>query len=168
MTLPPLRDRKDDVPVLADFFASQYSIRNRGAIFRLPDEVRTLLRNYDWPGNVSELKGSIKRSLAPEVTNWTENLSAWCNNQMGTNKRPSGTTTIDVKDDVRRFMENNRDLPLKKAKQRYAMQVESRIMKAALSMTHGNCKRAAGLLKISYKTMLNKAKQYDLVSMENK
>ena len=163
MTLPPLRDRRDDVPVLADFFASRYSIRNRGAIFRLPDEVRTILRNYDWPGNVSELKGSIKRSLAPGVTNWTENLSTWCRTQMGTHKRPSGTTTMDVKDDVRRFLENNRDLPLKKAKQRYAMQVESRIMKAALSTTHGNCKKAAGLLNISYKSMLNKAKAYQLV-----
>ena len=163
MTLPPLRDRKDDVPVLADFFASQYSIRNRGAIFRLPDEVRTILRNYDWPGNVSELKGSIRRSLAADVTHWTENLSTWCNNQMGMHKRPSGTSTIDVKDDVRRFLENNRDLPLKKAKQRYAMQVESRIMKAALSTTHGNCKKAAGLLNISYKSMLNKAKAYQLV-----
>jgi len=163
MTLPPLRDRKDDVPVLADFFASRYSIRDKGAIFRLPDEVRTILRNYDWPGNVSELKGSIKRSLAPGVTSWTENLSTWCNNQMVTHKRPSGTSTIDVHDDVRRFLKDNRDLPLKKAKQRYGMLVESRIMKAALSTTHGNCKKAAGLLKISYKSMLNKAKAYQLV-----
>jgi transcriptional regulator with PAS, ATPase and Fis domain len=43
------------------------------------------------------------------------------------------------------------------------MQVESRIMKAALSTTHGNCKKAAGLLNISYKSMLNKAKAYQLV-----
>ena len=96
MTLPPLRDRRDDVPVLADFFASRYSIRNRGAIFRLPDEVRTILRNYDWPGNVSELKGAIKRALASDVTNWTENLSTWCRAQMGSHRRPSGTSTIDV------------------------------------------------------------------------
>ena len=163
MTLPPLRDRKDDVPVLADFFASQYSIRNRGAIFRLPDEVQTILRSYDWPGNVSELKGSIKRSLAPGVASWTENLSTWCRARMRTHRRPSSTSTIDLHDDVRRFLENNRDLPLKKAKQRYAMQVESRIMKAALSTTHGNCKKAAGLLNISYKSMLNKAKEYQLV-----
>ena len=95
ITLPPLRDRRDDVPVLADFFASRYSIRNRGAIFRLPEEVRIILRNYDWPGNVSELKGSIKQSLAPGVTNWTENLSTWCRTQMGTHKHPPGTTTID-------------------------------------------------------------------------
>ena len=163
MTLPPLRDRKDDVPVLADFFASQYSIRNRGAIVQLPDEVRTILRNYDWPGNVSELKGSIKRSLASGVTNWTENLSSWCRAKMRTHRRPSSPWTIDVHDDVRRFLEKNRELPLKKAKQRYVMQVESRIMKAALSTTHGNCKKAAGLLKISYKSMLNKAKAYELV-----
>ena len=162
MTMPPLRDRKDDLPVLADFFVSHYSIQNRGAIFRLPDEIRTILRDYDWPGNVSELKGSIKRSLAAGVTNWTENLSTWCRTQIGTHKRRFGTTTMDVKDDVRRFLENNRDMPLKKAKQRFAMQVERRIMKAALSATHGNCKKAASLLNISYKTMLNKAKAYQL------
>ena len=163
MMLPPLRDRRDDVPVLADFFASQYSVQNGGAIFRLPDEVRTILRNYDWPGNVSELKGSIRRSLAAGVTHWTENLTTWCRTQMGTHERPSGTPTVDAQDDVRRFLENNPDLPLKKAKQRYAMQVESRIIEAALSTTHGNCKRAAGLLNISYKSMLNKAKAYQLV-----
>ena len=163
ITLPPLRDRKDDVPVLADFFASRYSIRNRGAIFRLPDDVRTHLRNYDWPGNVSELKGAIKRALASDVTNWTESLSTWCRAQMGSHRRPSGTSTIDIRDDVRRFLEKNRELPLKKAKQRYVMQVESRIMKAALHTTHGNCKKAAGLLNISYKSMLNKVKAYQLV-----
>ncbi len=52
---------------------------------------------------------------------------------------------------------------MKKAKQRYVMQVESRIMKAALHTTHGNCKKAAGLLNISYKSMLNKVKAYQLV-----
>jgi two-component system response regulator AtoC len=163
MTLPPLRDRKDDVSVLADFFVSQYSIQNRGAIFRLPDEVRNLLRNYDWPGNVSELKASIKRSLAPGVTHWTENLSAWCNDQMRNKERPPGRSTIDVKADLRRFLENNRDLPLKRARQRFGMQVERRIMKVALSATRGNCKKAAGLLNISYKSMLNKVKEYHLV-----
>ncbi len=123
ITLPPLRDRRDDVPVLADFFASRYSIRNRGALFRLPEKVRTILRNYDWPGNVSELKGSIKQSLAPGVTNWTEHLSTWCNNQMRTKKHPPRTKHLDLivkrrwivrslsfwrdgKDDVRRFLEN--------------------------------------------------------------
>ncbi len=163
ITQPPLRNRRDDVPVLADFFASRYSIRNWGAIFRLPDEVRTILRNYDWPGNVSELKGAVKRSLATGTTHWTENLSAWVNDQRRRKKRPPGTSTMDVKDDVRRFLDNNRNLPLKKARQRFAMQVERRIIKVALSATRGNCKKAAALLNISYKSMLNKAKAYQLV-----
>jgi transcriptional regulator with PAS, ATPase and Fis domain len=163
MTLPPLRDRKDDVRVLADFFVSRYSIQYRGTIFRLPDEVRTMLRRYDWPGNVSELKGSIKQSLAPGVSDWPENLLTWCNTQMRTKTHPTGIPTGDVKYDVRRFLQNNPDLPLKIAKQRYAMQVESRIMKAVLSSTRGNCKKAAGLLSISYKSMLSKAKAYQLV-----
>jgi transcriptional regulator with PAS, ATPase and Fis domain len=69
---------------------------------------------------------------------------------------------VDLNDDVRRFLKNNKDLPLKTARKRYVMQVESQIMKAALSRTNGNCKKAAGLLNISYKSMLNKAKAYNL------
>lgn len=163
MTVPPLRDRQDDVHALSDFFAAKYSIRNRGAIFRLPDEVRTVFKNYDWPGNVAELKHTIKRSLSAEVPAWTENLSIWCKHHKGMNKCNSSASTIDANDDVRRFLKNNHDMPLKQARQRYAMQVEIRIMKTALSKTNGNCKKAAGLLNISYKSMLNKAKAYQLV-----
>ena len=162
MTLPPLRDRREDITALADFFVARHSIHNGGAFFRLTDEVRTVLNGHPWPGNVAELKGTIRRLLAGEVTDWTENLSTWCGNQARTQERQAGAGTMDVNTDMRRFLVNNRELSLKQATQRYAMQVEIQIIKAALSTTNGNCKKAAGLLDISYKSMLNKVKEYRL------
>ncbi len=67
-----------------------------GQFFDCPTKCEPILRNYDWPGNVSELKGAIKRSLASDVTNWTESLSTWCRTQMRSHQRPSGTSTIDM------------------------------------------------------------------------
>ena len=66
-------------------------------------------------------------------------------------------------DEVHQFLEKNRDISLKQAKNRYVSQVEKKMMKAALAQTNGNCKKAAGLLNISYKSMLNKVKEYQLV-----
>jgi DNA-binding NtrC family response regulator len=61
--LPPLRQRKEDVPLLADFFLRRYSDENQRSIRRLnPDTLRQLL-NYAWPGNVRELENVIERAV---------------------------------------------------------------------------------------------------------
>jgi DNA-binding NtrC family response regulator len=161
LSVPPLRHRREDVPALADFFAAQTSIRHRGAIVRLPDAVRRDLKHYPWPGNVAELKGAIARILARDVIDWAAAVPGRGAGPVGaTRQRRPG---IDLDEDLRRFLKNNPDLSLKNAKRRFGMQVESRIMQAALVCTRGNCKKAAGLLNISYKSMLNKVKDYRLV-----
>jgi DNA-binding NtrC family response regulator len=160
MTVPPLRDRQEDLSALADFFVASYSIRKNGTVYRLPDTVRTVFKAYHWPGNVSELKRTVKQLMATDATHGEGKLPTWFVNP--TCEHLKTGSAVGLNDDARRFLKNNRDLPLKKAKQRFAMQVESQIMKAALSRTNGNCKKAAGLLNISYKSMLNKAKAYNL------
>jgi DNA-binding NtrC family response regulator len=61
--LPPLRQRKEDIPLLADFFLRRYSDENQRSIRRLnPDTLRQLL-NYAWPGNVRELENVIERAV---------------------------------------------------------------------------------------------------------
>jgi DNA-binding NtrC family response regulator len=61
--LPPLRQRKEDVPLLADFFLRRYSDENQRSIRRLnPDTLRQLL-NYAWPGNVRDLENVIERAV---------------------------------------------------------------------------------------------------------
>src|ERR687887_466646 len=61
--LPPLRDRKDDVPVLAQHFLSKYGEENRKPGLELTPDALDLMTDYDWPGNVRELENVIERAV---------------------------------------------------------------------------------------------------------
>lgn len=62
--LPPLRDRRDDIPLLATYFVRRYAEQNKlAAVPELTPEVLTALRTYDWPGNVRELENAIERLI---------------------------------------------------------------------------------------------------------
>ncbi len=61
--LPPLRDRRDDIPDLARFFLHRYSEENRRETPELPSEVLAKLQGYDWPGNVRELENYVERAV---------------------------------------------------------------------------------------------------------
>jgi formate hydrogenlyase transcriptional activator len=61
--LPPLRDRRDDIPVLVQHFVHAYASRHGKSIANIPDEVMTALVRYNWPGNIRELQNFIERSV---------------------------------------------------------------------------------------------------------
>src|ERR1700745_104582 len=61
--LPPLRDRKDDIPLLAQHFLAKYGDENRKGALELTPEALDLLTEYDWPGNVRELENVIERAV---------------------------------------------------------------------------------------------------------
>ena len=61
--LPSLRDRKEDIPPLVDFFLSHYNNKFRKSVQGLSEDTRRLLLNYDWPGNVRELKNAIVSAM---------------------------------------------------------------------------------------------------------
>ncbi|MFW5971376.1 MAG: sigma-54-dependent transcriptional regulator [Desulfovermiculus sp.] len=60
LSLPPLRDRKEDIPLLVEYFLSLFSPETK---VRVADRVMTCLQNYHWPGNVRELRNVLERSL---------------------------------------------------------------------------------------------------------
>lgn len=62
--LPPLRQRKEDIPLLASYFFKKYSRKNSRNIRGISSSAMTLLKGYDWPGNVRELENVIERALA--------------------------------------------------------------------------------------------------------
>ena len=66
--LSPLRDRRDDVPLLADHFLVKARESMGRNITKIADEAIEMLTNYDWPGNVRELENVIERAVALEVT----------------------------------------------------------------------------------------------------
>ena len=63
ITLPPLRERKDDIPLLVNHFVRKFSERQGKAIDSVPDEVMEALQSYPWPGNIRELQNFIERSV---------------------------------------------------------------------------------------------------------
>ena len=63
VTVPPLRDRPDDIALLAMYFASRYSEKCNHPLKGISSEARTLLMNYTWPGNVRELENAIERAI---------------------------------------------------------------------------------------------------------
>ena len=63
ITVPPLRRRKDDIPLLIDFFVNQFNRKVGKAIRSVPPDAMRALRDYEWPGNVRELAGVIERAV---------------------------------------------------------------------------------------------------------
>jgi formate hydrogenlyase transcriptional activator len=61
--LPPLRERRDDIPVLVQHFVHAYASRHGKSIARVPEEVMRALVRYNWPGNIRELQNFIERSV---------------------------------------------------------------------------------------------------------
>src|SRR5215471_12372117 len=67
LTLPPLRDRKEDLPLLVQAFIAEFNVRNQKAIAGVDNQVMRLFEQHTWPGNVRELRNVIERAtiLAP-------------------------------------------------------------------------------------------------------
>jgi Nif-specific regulatory protein len=63
VTMPPLRDRREDIPLLTDHFIAKASRKCKARTKPLSAEARTCLINYDWPGNIRELENAIERAL---------------------------------------------------------------------------------------------------------
>ena len=68
ISLPPLRDRAQDIPLLVEYFVRKFSARLNKTIDLIPDEVMEVLKAHDWPGNIRELQNVIERAvvLSPE------------------------------------------------------------------------------------------------------
>jgi DNA-binding NtrC family response regulator len=64
ITLPPLRDRREDIPLLAEYFVRRYAARSGKAIARITPEAMQLLIDHAWPGNIRELEHCIERAVA--------------------------------------------------------------------------------------------------------
>ena len=63
ITLPPLRERGDDIPLLIEHFVQVFAKRQGKSIDRIPEEVMEVLKRHDWPGNIRELQNVIERAV---------------------------------------------------------------------------------------------------------
>jgi DNA-binding NtrC family response regulator len=63
ITPPPLRERKEDIPMLADFFLRKFASATRRNVTAISDGALAKLTSYDWPGNVRELANAVERAV---------------------------------------------------------------------------------------------------------
>ncbi|MCM3900940.1 MAG: sigma 54-interacting transcriptional regulator [Pyrinomonadaceae bacterium] len=92
VTMPPLRNRREDIQLLASYFSAAQSKKCRRKINGISPEARTLLRGYDWPGNVRELENAIEHALVLGTTEMIvpEDLPEAIFETEGTNALPAG------------------------------------------------------------------------------
>jgi two-component system, NtrC family, response regulator AtoC len=144
LRLPPLRDRKEDIPALLEYFFQKHSNELKKKTPELNSDVQELLGFYDWPGNIRELENVAKRILAvgdPALV--LDELRA-------------ARLAVAVND------ENWHASSLKVASRAASRHTERELIQKALERTHWNRKRAAHDLQISYKSLLYKIKQTGL------
>jgi two-component system response regulator AtoC len=147
--LPPLRDRREDIPLLANHVLQKYSTFYGSRIRVLRSSFVRFLQAYRWPGNTRELERVIRRYLVIEDE---EAIRA----ELGSKQGPGGSLEEEE------LLEAG--VRLKDIVARSVARVEARAISAALQRTRWNKKRAAVELGISYKSLLNKIHQYHLES----
>jgi len=147
INIPPLRERKEDIPLLIDYFISMYNKELNTDIRHLSMQAKDLLINYPWPGNIRELQNCIQSAmiLARRGTMTTEHLPLRIKGYQffETEKRPA-------------------DSGLDENLKQYSIKLERDLIINALDKTGYNRTETAKLLKISRKTLYNKMKQYGL------
>jgi len=154
--LPPLRERKDDIPLLIDHLIEKYRRElNMDHAFILKGEMRDLLVSHPWPGNIRELASNLLRLMIGDDPSLIKaellkagNAEEPVSSEHGTSPKPGREEAEDG------------GLPevrsLKEVKARAAEEIERRAILSALNLVGWNKREAAKKLKISYKALFNK------------
>jgi DNA-binding NtrC family response regulator len=148
LTLPPLRERREDIPVLARHFAEKYAAQHRTLTPRLHPEFMERLQSHAWPGNVRELANFMRRVL---TLTETQEIDAACFE--GEFQGNSGLAPV----------RSTQTPPLAGAPAGTPIwQVEKLHLERTLALTEGNRTVAAEMLGISLRTLRNKIREYGL------
>jgi transcriptional regulator with PAS, ATPase and Fis domain len=137
--LPPLRDRRDDIPFLANFFIEKYSQKYHMRVKGISQKAMNLLINYEWTGNVREIENTIESIL---VINSPEVIDAQ-----------------HLPQEVRDFREKPEVIPIKIGTP--LEEVEREMLIQTLKATKGNKRKAARLLGINVRTIHRKMEEIE-------
>jgi len=146
ITIPPLRERREEIPVFVEYFLDKYAKKYNKEVPVLSEEMKRIFLHHLWMGNVRELENVIQRLVV--LRNEDAILSE-----------------LSLPDTVPSVVENNQPSAdnkawpsLKDVHREAIFKAESEVIKKALDMTNWNRKKAASLLNISYKALLYKMK----------
>jgi len=165
--LPALRERKEDIAPLVEFFLAHYNKKFRKNVQGPSEETRRLLLNYDWPGNVRELKNALERAMILEEGNQLrpEDLpfSVASGRGGGSVETKMGAPVAEAQP-----APGKRRLPALSIPEGGTSleDVEHALVELALQQSHGNQIKAAKLLSISRDALRYKMKKFGLSHSE--
>jgi two-component system response regulator AtoC len=159
VTMPPLRDRKDGIPLLVDHFLRKYNEQYKKEVKQLSPETLNVFMQYHWPGNVRELENMVKRMVVLEnEASVLEGISI--RESPLASEGPNGDG-VDM-DALDADLAEGKGIDLKAVAKRAAQMAERRVIEKVLGQTRWNRKEAAERLQISYKALLYKMKENGL------
>jgi two-component system response regulator AtoC len=147
--IPPLRDRKEDIPLLIHHFIKKYNEVMSKNVAGVDQKALEALMNYKWYGNVRELENTIERAIV--LTD---------QDHIGAENLP--VEVQDFKGELQLEVFSDEECSIKKA----SKTLEINLIKKALRKTKGNHTHAARLLEISHRALLYKIKEYGIVENE--
>jgi two-component system response regulator PilR (NtrC family) len=152
--VPPLRDRREDLPLLVNHFLRKYAPAAGKSIARVNPESLASLANYDWPGNVRQLENTIERAVALETReDLRVELPAERPRARAAAVGGGGEGTTIIPSSV---------LPDGMDMENYVAEIERSLLKSALAQSNGVQTRAADVLRISYRSFRHLMKKYNL------
>ncbi|MCF8240693.1 MAG: sigma-54 dependent transcriptional regulator [Melioribacteraceae bacterium] len=192
LNIPPLRNRREDIPLLVDYFIKKYADSNNHPEMNITSKALDILCEHNWPGNIRELKNTIETAAAlsrngtldqnvlmPLITHWEIIQEDHSQNLPVHLKRPPDSldremiyrALIEIKKDILEL----KDLAYKHGDNIENLgseinlnevipldQLEKKAIENALNFTRWNKRKAAQLLKVSERTLHRKIKDYDL------
>jgi transcriptional regulator with GAF, ATPase, and Fis domain len=154
LQLPPLRERREDIPLLVEHFRQKYNARLKKSVERIEDDALAALSGYSWPGNIRELENVLERTILfaerPVIRAADLPPSLRAAPPLAEDAAPSapGVPTAPG--------------PLKEIVKEQVQAIERDLIVRGLEVTNGNVTRTAKLLKISRKSLQMKMKEFGL------
>lgn len=160
MSIPPLRERVEDVRTLAVYFVERYARELAERAVSLPEQTIERLERHDWPGNVRELENAIKRALVLS----TGDLLAPEEFDFLTRRVDDNDSRTSLEERIKREVETILDTPheVRDAYQQIQMRVERTLLETVLDRTGGNQIKAASILGINRNTLRKKITELDI------
>jgi len=156
LQVPPLRERKEEIPILLKHFMANMSERYARPPLPLSTELLQACQDYAWPGNLRELNNFLKRYLILGDENLAvAELQPRTDGNGGAALGPSGSKSTEAGGGLKSLARTAKD------------EAEGEAIRQALEQTNWNRKQAAALLQISYKALLYKIRQYGIAEAKS-
>jgi two-component system response regulator PilR (NtrC family) len=151
ISVPPLRERPDDIPLLANHFLKRFAPALGKNITKISKTALADLSSYDWPGNVRQLENTIERSVALETAGELH-VELPAERQ----KAKAAAAGVAVGSNGHSLPSDGVDL------EQYVANIEKSLIQSALEQSNGVQTRAADLLKVSYRSFRHLLKKYEI------